>query len=389
MTSPKLDPTIDLVMDEDLANNNWPAKRFEELKAHKPQSLMAQVMDETLFYKLRDVRTPTADWTIARAINTGVQNETSLLGIHAGDYESYTMLKDVFNPVIEKYHQGFSMTHSKHVTDLDHTKLTVSLSEKAEARIVSTRIRVARNLIGFPLNPGGTKASRLGVMKLMEAVFDGFSDSDFDLAGEFLPHAKMTKEQEKELTDDHFLFRGKDKFQAASGYHQFWPHGRGIFQSKDKKFLLWVNEGDHIRIISMQNGCNVKDVFARLARGINAIETGIRHRIGKEQVFVTDPVLGVITCCPSNLGGGMRASVHMLIPKLIQTLGLEEIDTMCRELHCQARGSSGEHSKVVDRVDISNRRRLGYSEVTLVSDMIQCANVLAATEEQLEMMQGN
>jgi len=40
--------------------------------------------------------------------------------------------------------------------------------------------------------------------------------------------------------------------QASSGYHQDWPHGRGIFVAKDKKFLLWINEGDHIRIISME-----------------------------------------------------------------------------------------------------------------------------------------
>ncbi len=44
--------------------------------------------------------------------------------------------------------------------------------------------------------------------------------------------------------------------QAASGYHQFWPKGRGIFVNNDKKkkFLLWINEGDHVRIISMQPG---------------------------------------------------------------------------------------------------------------------------------------
>jgi len=62
----------------------------------------------------------------------------------------------------------------------------------------------------------------------------------------------MTEPETKELVDQHFLFRGKDKMQAASGYHSYWPKGRGIFHNNDKTFLLWINEGDHCRIISME-----------------------------------------------------------------------------------------------------------------------------------------
>jgi creatine kinase len=49
-------------------------------------------------------------------------------------------------------------------------------------------------------------------------------------------------------------------------------------------------------------------------------------------------------------------------------------------MNCQARGSSGEHSKVVDRIDISNWRRLGFTEFSLVEDMIKCANLLSEME---------
>jgi len=50
-------------------------------------------------------------------------------------------------------------------------------------------------------------------------------------------------------------------------------------------------------------------------------------------------------------------------------------------MNCQARGSSGEHSKVVDRIDISNWRRLGFPEYKLVEDMIKCANILSKMED--------
>jgi protein-arginine kinase len=95
---------------------------------------------------------------------------------------------------------------------------------------------------------------------------------------------------------------------------------------------------------------------------------------------MSHPILGMITCCPSNLGTCMRGSVHILLPKLIEKIGFEKIDKIARGMNCQARGSSGEHSKVVDRIDISNWRRLGFTEYQLVDDMIKCANLLAEME---------
>ncbi len=205
-----------------------------------------------------------------------------------------------------------------------------------------------------------------------------------DLAGDLFEHTKMTAEQTKQLVDDHFLFRGKDKMQAASGYHEHWPHGRGIFVSKDKKFILWINEGDHLRIISMEQGGDVRAVFDRLSRGIAAIEKGLQTITGRTDVFMRDDRLGMITCCPSNLGTAMRGSVHILVPKLIAKMGLHGIDDICRERNCQARGSTGEHSAVIDRIDISNWRRLGFRECDLVQDMIRTANFLAGLEAELE-----
>ena len=95
------------------------------------------------------------------------------------------------------------------------------------------------------------------------------------------------------------------------------------------------------------------------------------------------PKFGAVTCCPSNLGTGMRGSVHILVPKLIARIGLEGIDKLARERNCQARGSSGEHSEVVDRIDVSNWRRIGLPEYELVRDMIEFANYIAAEEDQI------
>jgi protein-arginine kinase len=81
----------------------------------------------------------------------------------------------------------------------------------------------------------------------------------------------MTEEARQELIDKHYLFRAGDRMQAASGYYNHWPYGRGIFLSDDKKFIMWINEGDHLRIISMEEGPNVQSVFDRFSKGVTAI----------------------------------------------------------------------------------------------------------------------
>jgi protein-arginine kinase len=266
---------------------------------------------------------------------------------------------------------------------MDPEKIGVELSKTAMDKIVSTRIRVARNLSMFPLNPGGNRETREQVADLMANAYKSLEGTD--LAGDFFLHSTMSDEQRQALIDGHQLFRGKDRMQAASGYHEHWPHGRGVFHNPDKTFVNWVNEGDHIRIISMQMGGDVKAVFSRLSAGAKAIEDAIRKETKVEgEVFMMHPKFGAVTCCPSNLGTGMRGSVHIMVPKLIAKIGLEGIDKLARERNCQARGSSGEHSEVVDRIDVSNWRRIGLPEYELVRDMIEFANYIAEEEDKLE-----
>merc|ERR1719431_425411 len=77
-----------------------------------------------------------------------------------------------------------------------------------------------------------------------------------------------------------------------------WPEGRGIFHNKEKTFLVWVNEEDQLRIISMQKGGDVKGVFERLARGISAVQTSVKGESGKD--FQVSEKYGYLHSCPTN-----------------------------------------------------------------------------------------
>ena len=118
----------------------------------------------------------------------------------------------------------------------------------------------------------------------------------------------MTPEQQQQLIADHFLFKEGDRFLEACGLNRDWPEGRGIYHNNEKTFLVWVNEEDQLRIISMQQGADIGAVFTRLAKACATIETIAR--------FSHDEQFGYITSCPTNIGTGLRASVHIALPNL-------------------------------------------------------------------------
>ena len=124
----------------------------------------------------------------------------------------------------------------------------------------------------------------------------------------------------------------------------------------------------------MQKGADIGGVFERLSRAAAHIETVAK--------FSHDEHLGYITSCPSNLGTALRASVHIKLPKLAAKKG--EFQAIADKYFVQIRGIHGEHSESDDGTyDISNKRRLGRSEVRLVQDMYNGVKAMIEAEKTL------
>jgi len=184
----------------------------------------------------------------------------------------------------------------------------------------------------------------------------------------------MSEADKKQLIADHFLFKGGDKYLESCGLERDWPEGRGIFHNDAKTFLVWVNEEDQLRIISMQKGSDIGATFKRLAMAANQIE--------EKAEFAKDDHLGYISTCPTNLGTGLRASVHINLPKLMKNKSLHQ--SIADKYFVQIRGIHGEHTETDDGVfDISNLRRLGRNEVQLVQDMYDGVNAMIRAEKSL------
>ena len=133
---------------------------------------------------------------------------------------------------------------------MDYTKLNCPPFTPEDAKMIrSTRIRIGRNLKGFPLGPGITRDGRNQVEVAAQKAFAAFTG---ELEGKYYKLGELTEAERNQLIADHFLFKEGDRFLESCGLNRDWPEGRGIFHNKSKEFLVWVNEEDQFRIISMQ-----------------------------------------------------------------------------------------------------------------------------------------
>jgi len=350
---------------------------FPEIKSQ--HSLVAKHVTEELWNKLNEHKTATSEFTLAQAIACAVDFDDQHCGIYAGDEDSYKDFAEVFDPIIQEYH-GIS-ADSTHTSDMDFNKIQGNIDD--DVPVKSTRIRVGRSIEGFGLSPGITQEQRLAVESLMK---NAFGKLEGDLSGDYYPLLGMEEEVRQKLVDDHFLFVSGDKNLIAAGMERDWPEGRGIFHNAEKTFLVWVNEEDQLRIISMQKGGDVKGVFERLARGINAVQESVKGESGKG--FQVSEKYGFLHSCPTNLGTGMRASVHVDLPGWTKE-GLPALKKRCEELQIQPRGTRGESGGQTGiTYDISNKHRLGYSEVELVQKMIDGVNTLWKEDKALQEKHG-
>ena len=338
---------------------------------------MAKCLTKEIYENLCGKKTPSG-FSLDQAIQTGVDNPghpfIMTVGCVAGDEESYEVFADLFDPVIEKRHGGYKKT-DRHRTDLNPENLIGGLLD--EKYVLSSRVRTGRSIKNLSLPPHCTRAERRKVEALVTEALDSL---DGEFKGKYYPLAKMTEHEQEQLIEDHFLFdKPVSPLLLASRMARDWPDARGIWHNDKKNFLVWVNEEDHTRVISMEKGGNMKAVFERFCTGLNKVETAIK---GKGYGFMWNEHLGYILTCPSNLGTGLRGGVHLKIPHVSQQ---KEFADILKKLRLQKRGVGGVDTEAVGGTfDISNADRLGSSEVEQVQCVVDGVSLLIAMEKELE-----
>merc|ERR1712178_623610 len=348
---------------------------YPDLEKHNNH--MAHVLTLEMYKRLRSKQTPSG-YTIDNVIQTGVDNPghpfIMTVGAVAGDEESYEVFKEFFDPVIEARHNGYKPC-DVHKTCLDPSKISGGVFD--EKYVLSSRVRTGRSIRGFALPPHCSRAER---RKVLEVTSNALNSLGGAFSGKYYSLSGMTEAEQDQLINDHFLFdKPVSPLLTCAGMARDWPDSRGIWHNQAKNFLVWINEEDHIRVISMQKGGNMKEVFTRWCDGLNQFEKTIQEN-GNE--FMWNEHLGYILTCPSNLGTGVRCGVHLKIEKFSQHARFEECLT---KLRLQKRGTGGVDCAAEGGIfDISNADRLGFSEVELVQMLIDGVNFMIDLEKKLE-----
>jgi len=328
--------------------------------------------------------------SLAKCIKTGIDNKghpmIKTCGLVGGDEESWTLFKGVFDPVIAKRHGGYA-DDAMHPTDTDMTKLSTTVIDPEGRYVLTSRCRTGRSIRNFKLPPANTFEER---RQLEDVIVKGLSGLTGDLQGDYFPlHGSrsyapkphgMTKEKEEELRDGGNLFQEPDStLLLSSGCGRHWPDARGIFHNDAENLFVWVNEEDHMRIVSMELGANISGIMNRFADACNGVAEVLKNN-GFE--FMHSKHLGFILTCPSNCGTGLRAGAMTKLPLVSRKDGFTQ--TLAR-MGLQARGTAGVDSASSGGTwDISNADRLGTSEVNLVNIMIDGVAQLIQWEQQLE-----
>uniref|UniRef100_A0A2K5HCK1 Creatine kinase B-type n=1 Tax=Colobus angolensis palliatus TaxID=336983 RepID=A0A2K5HCK1_COLAP len=339
----------------------FPAEdEFPDLSAHNNH--MAKVLTPELYAELRAKSMPSG-FTLDDVIQTGVDNPghpyIMTVGCVAGDEESYELFKDLFDPIIEDTHSGYKPS-DEHKTDLNPDNLQGS-DDLDPNYVLSSRVHTGRSVRGFCLPPHCSRGELRAIEKL---AVEALSSLDGDLAGWYYALKSMTEAEQQQLIHDHFLFdKPVSPLLLVSGMTRDWPDARGIWHSDNKTFLVWVNEEDYLWVISMQNGGNMKEVFTLFCTGLTQIETLFKS---KNYEFMWNPHLGYILTCPSNLGIGLRAGVHIKLPHL---------------------GKHEKFSEVLKRLPLQKRGTGGVDTAALVQMVVDGVKLLIEMEQRLEQGQ--
>jgi protein arginine kinase len=214
--------------------------------------------------------------------------------------------------------------------------------------VISSRIRLARNVAGFPFL---SRASRNQRQALEGRVRDTI------LAAQVCPQMlyvdlETAPEIDRNLLVERHLI---SRHQAAA------EGARGVAVSEDETISVMVNEEDHLRIQVLRSGLQLEEAWDQ----INAIDDKLESKLD----FSFHPRFGYLTACPTNVGTGIRVSVMLHLPALKLTGEIEKVFRAAKEMRLAVRGLYGEGTEATgDFYQVSNQTTLGKSEGEIISE---------------------
>jgi protein arginine kinase len=219
----------------------------------------------------------------------------------------------------------------------------------AEGPVVSSRIRLARNVEEYCFPGWASEEENHAVWKQATAIFEHMKQPFVSWS------MAVTPMLDKEILFERHLISQELAQQDDSC---------GVFVTPDECLSIMVNEEDHIRIQSLRPGLNLKEAWEAADR--------IDDELESQLTYAFSPKLGYLTACPSNVGTGMRASVMLHLPGLVLMEEMDPVINGISKIGLAVRGMWGEGTEAAGNMfQISNQITLGRREDEIIAHLEQ------------------
>ena len=215
--------------------------------------------------------------------------------------------------------------------------------------VISSRIRLARNIAGYPFFSKATEQDRQRIEEAVGLAVKNVHEKDDLFVVDLEP---LTQLQRQMLVERQLISREIAETQGP----------RAVYIAHDESYSIMVNEEDHLRMHALTSGLDLPKVWERINTLDNHLESYIPYAFSKE--------LGYLTACPTNVGTGMRVSVMMHLPALNVAQEIDKVFRGLSKLNLAVRGIYGEGSQALGEFyQISNQVTLGRSETELIEQV--------------------
>ncbi len=251
------------------------------------------------------------------------------------------------------------MADSMTIEPLIESKSELTRGSESFPVVLTTRVRLARNLKDFPF-PGWAKpAQRRDILALCQAAIEELGSLK---TGTSLVISNLTDLEKQVLVERHLISRELSREE----------NGTGLIVSRDQACSVMINEEDHLRIQVVKSGFEFGEVWAT----INTTDTELEGELD----LAFSQRLGYLTACPTNVGTGLRASMMMHLPGLVMAGQMEKVIRAVNQLGIAVRGLFGEGTDASGSIfQISNQQTLGETEEDIIRRL---QNLLETVIEQ-------
>src|SRR6266536_1536414 len=231
--------------------------------------------------------------------------------------------------------------------------------------VMSSRVRLARNLKEAAFPGWAKKPERVRVLELLRPAVEALPDMK-DAFSEAMD--SLTTLDKQILVERHLISRE----------HAAKSAGSGLVLNREESLCVMINEEDHLRMQALRPGLQLKQAWGAIDQ--------IDSKLEKKLDYAFSPELGYLTACPTNLGTGIRVSAMLHLPGLVLAEQINQIIQAVNKLGLAVRGLYGEGTEALGNVfQVSNQMTLGESESAIVERL---EKVLAQIIEHEENARG-